>query len=324
MFDIYIIGAGQIGSRHLQALKSVNSPLSVKVIDPYPESLKIARERYESMPKGQFQHTIEYLTEIPKNKKSIDLAIIATCSDKRAGIIKKLLALSKVKNLVLEKILFNKKTDYDFIKKLLQKSKTKAWINCTVRMMPTYQKIEKYFKGKKISYIVTGSKFGLVTNAIHYLDHTAHLSGITKFGVNTTGLDPKPIPSKRKGFLEFNGTLTAHFGNGSNASLTCYPDGDAPVIVEIHSDSARYIGRESEGKAWLAIADNNWQWEELEAPIPFQSQLTGVLVEKILNTGKCDLVPYNESKKIHLQMLEPLLKFINKDLSKKYNYYPFT
>lgn len=322
--SIWIIGAGGIGSRHLQALKKINIPLKINVVDPSEQSLNIARERYDSMPKGLLDHLIEYVNKISMVKKEmIDIAIIATCSDVRAAAVKELLKYHDVEHLILEKILFNNKQDYSKIDKIINKKDIRTWVNCPMRMMPTYQKIEKYFRNKKISYMVTGSKFGLVTNAIHYLDHAAYLSGTTEFVADTAGLDPNPIPSKRKGFLEFNGIMTAHFTNGSDAYLTCHPDGNAPVIVEIHSDSARYIGRESEGKAWLARADNNWQWEELEAPIPFQSQLSTILVENILNTGKCELVQYDESKNIHLNMLEPLRSFLNKN-NDKYNNYPFT
>lgn len=322
--NIWIIGAGGIGSRHLQALKGVNLTLEINVIDPSAQSLDVAKERYDSMPAGRFNQRVDYFTKFPQKPKSIDLAIIATCSDVRAETIKHLVKLIGIKYLILEKLLFDNKKDYDSIEKLFNSNKIKSWVNCPMRMMPTYQKIEKYFRGKRISYIVTGGKFGLVTNAIHYLDHASFLSGTTKFQINTTGLDPKPIQSKRKGFLEFNGTLTANFKNGSNVNITCHSDGNAPVVVEIHTDNARYIGKESEGKAWLTRADNNWDWEELEAPIPFQSQLTNVLVEKILNTGKCDLVSYKESEKIHLQTLEPLHSFLNKNSKKKYISYPFT
>lgn len=324
MFEVYIIGAGQIGSRHLQALKAVGSLLSIKVVDPNPVSLKTARERYESVPKRQFQHKIEYLTQIPKNKKMVNLAIVATCSDIRAEVIKKLLALSKIKNLILEKILFNKRSDYEAIEKLFQKSKTKAWVNIPLRVMPAYIKTREYFKNQRISYIITGSKIGLITNAIHYFDHVAFITGSTGYELSTSGLDLRPIKAKRKGFLELNGTLTARFKNGSNVSLTCYPDGDTPIITEISSGSARYIGRESEGKAWLARADNNWQWQEIEAEIPRQSKITTDLAESILNKGTCNLVEYKESAKIHLNMLEPLLRFLNKNTTKKYNHYPFT
>lgn len=323
--NIWVIGAGGIGSRHLQALKKIRFPLRITVIDPSEQSLNIAKERYNSMPKGSLEHEIEYENKIPKIKKEkIDIAIIATRSDVRATTVKELLKYHDLKYLLLEKILFNNKRDYSEINKIIQKKRIRAWINCPMRMMPTYQKIEKYFKNKRISYLVTWSKFGLMTSAIHYLDHVSYLSDTTEFKVNTVSLDPKPAPSKRSGFLEFNGTLTAHFRNGSNVSLTCYSKGSIPIIVEINTDNARYIGRESEGKAWLAKADNNWQWEELEAPIPFQSQLTTTLIENILTKGKCNLASYEESKKIHLNMLEPLKIFLNKNLRKKYTNYPFT
>lgn len=323
--NIWVIGAGGIGSRHLQALKKVKTPLNITIVDPSEQSLDIARERYNSAPKGSLKHELKYASRIfDTQKEKIDIAIVATCSDVRATAIKELLKYHDVKYLILEKILFNNKQSYSEIDKIISKRGIKAWVNCPMRIMPAYQKIEKHFKNKIISYIVTGSQFGLVSNAVHYLDHASHLSGTTEFEISATGLNPKPIKSKRKGFFEFTGTLTAHFKNGSNVSLTCHPDGNSPVVVEINSNSTRYIGRESEGRAWIARADNNWQWEELEAPILFQSQLTTMLVEKILKTGKCDLVSYQESKKIHLNMLEPLNKFLNKNSKKKYKKYPFT
>ena len=42
MKTIAIIGAGQLGSRHLQALVAVDFPLTVQVVDPSNEALKIA------------------------------------------------------------------------------------------------------------------------------------------------------------------------------------------------------------------------------------------------------------------------------------------
>lgn len=324
-YNVWVIGAGEIGSRHLQALKGVKLPLNIAVIDPSDKSLNIAKERYNSMPRGTLSHKIKYTNKISKTKKEkVDIAIIATCSDIRAGVIKELLKCHDAKYLILEKILFNNKRGYSEIDKIINKRGVKTWVNCPMRMMPTYQKIEKYFKNKRISYLVTWSNFGLITSAIHYFDHASYLSGTTEFNLDTEGLDSKSIPNKRMGFLEFNGTLSGYFKNGSNICLTCYPDGNFPIIVEINTDNTKYIGRETEGKAWLARAENDWQWEELEAPIPFQSQLTTTLIENILGTGKCDLVSYEESKKIHLNMLEPLKVFLNKNSRKKYTNYPFT
>ncbi|OGN09632.1 MAG: hypothetical protein A3C61_01485 [Candidatus Yanofskybacteria bacterium RIFCSPHIGHO2_02_FULL_39_10] len=324
MKDILIIGAGQIGSRHLQALKKVNLALSVKVIDPNPESLKIAQERYITMPAGKFQHKIEYLTKIPKNGELIDLAIIATCSDIRAATIKELLKNTKIKYLILEKILFGNKQDYSTIEKIIKKDGIKAWVNLPIRMMPFYMQIDRELAGQRISYHVSGSKYGLVTNAIHYIDHMAGIIGNGDFKLTTSGLEKNIIPSKRRGFLELNGTINILFKNGSDGMFTCYPDGTAPIIIEIYGKNLRCICRESEGKAWISRENKQWKWEEVPVFIPPQSQLTTELVESISNTGKCGLVTYSESKEIHLKMLEPLRKFLNKNGKDKYNYYPFT
>ena len=44
MKRIFIIGAGQLGSRHLQALKSSSNSLNIFIVDPSLESLNIAKE----------------------------------------------------------------------------------------------------------------------------------------------------------------------------------------------------------------------------------------------------------------------------------------
>jgi ornithine cyclodeaminase/alanine dehydrogenase-like protein (mu-crystallin family) len=47
MRQLVIVGAGNIGSRHLQALKLVKTPLKIHVIDPSMNALKISKERYD-------------------------------------------------------------------------------------------------------------------------------------------------------------------------------------------------------------------------------------------------------------------------------------
>ena len=49
----------------------------------------------------------------------IDLCIIASTADKRFEIIRALLAISKVRNMLLEKVLFQNLSEYDIIDKLL-------------------------------------------------------------------------------------------------------------------------------------------------------------------------------------------------------------
>ncbi|OGN02451.1 MAG: hypothetical protein A2655_01850 [Candidatus Yanofskybacteria bacterium RIFCSPHIGHO2_01_FULL_43_42] len=321
---VIIIGAGNIGSRHLQALRAVKISLEIIVVDPAQNSLNLSKERYQTMPRGKHEHKISFFTEIPDNLKSVDLGIIATCSDTRAEITRKLLAKTKVRHLVLEKLLFNKKKDYKSIGLLLKKNKVKTWVNCPMRMMPLYKNIQPELKKTKIAYYATWAGFGLITSAIHYLDHMVFMTGSDDFTVNTDGIDSKPIPSKRKGFLELSGTLQILFKNGSVGNLACFINANLPILIQFHCEKLRCIARETEAKAWISRAGEDWKWKEIDAQIPFQSQLTTGLAEDILSRGECGLVGYEQSAKTHLQLLEPVFNFLNKNSSKKYDYYPFT
>lgn len=324
-FKICLIGAGQIGSRHLQALKKVKLPLEIMVIDPSEKSLTIAKQRYEEMPAGSKRQSVKFLQQIPENR-NIDLAIVATTSHIRAQVTKSILEKNRIRYLILEKLLFDKKSDYSAMEKVFAKLKVKTWVNCPLRIRPIYQKIKKDLTDKKISFRLIGSQFGLATNTIHCLDFVSYLVGSTDFTVNTDWLDPKLIPSKRQGFSELNGTISAHFKNGAQCELTNYPSGNTPRLVEVFNQDTRYmfLDQEADGQASVSTAKNGWQWKKIPFHTPLISETTTKVVENILKNGNCGLTPYSESMKVHLAFLEPLRQFLNKNSQKKYDYYPFT
>lgn len=321
--SIFIVGAGQLGSRHLQALKSVERPLAITVIDPSEASLKTARERYEGIP-GVQTHTVQYLTEVPRSFGTADIAIIPSNADARRTIVETLLGRGTVRAMVLEKLLFDRKDDYAAVRDLLDRHGVRSWVNCSMRTMPFYAGLRPLFQGRAFTYTVTGSQFGLITNAIHYLDHMAYLSGGLRFTLDTSLLHLPPIESKRKGFLELTGTLIARFENGCTGVLTCLPAGDLPVMIEIVSAETRLLSREWERKAWIARSGDKWAWQEMDAPIPYQSQMTAQVVADILGTGACSLVPYEDSMQLHLQLLEPLRVLLNAQRGAEQDRYPFT
>jgi hypothetical protein len=323
MKNIYIVGAGQLGSRHLQALKSVSIQLQITIVDPSDDSLKIAKERYDSLLEG-YKHNVTYLKQIPSSFSDADIVIIPSNSNVRKSIVETLLNNGVVKYMVLEKILFDKKEDYYLVNELFNKKNVKAWVNCSMRTMPFYYDLKGYFKGRKFVYNVTGSQYGLITNAIHYIDHMAYLSDNLDYEVDTSMLYFPPIQSKRKGFLELNGILSVKFSNGCKGIFTCFPDGNLPGMVEIISDNVRILSKEWEGKALISEEKESWRWKEIEAKIPFQSQMTAKIVTDIITNSSCDLVKYEDSMKLHLTLFESLKEFLNSKSSNKYDYYPFT
>lgn len=323
MPKIIVIGVGQLGSRHLQALKSVAIPLIIEVIDPSLEALQVAKERYDSLP-GENVHTLSFHQTVQRSDSIVDIVIVATTAAGRRAAIEMCLSNMQIKYFVLEKLLFDRYEDYQLINEKLLTTGVQAWVNCCMRMMPLYQQLRNDFLGQAITYHVTGSHYGLVTNAIHYLDHMVYLTGCSEFTLDTSCLYTKPIASKRAGYLELNGTLLAHFKNGSLGILTCYDQGDAPLQIEISNQNQRVISREWQQKAWIARCGDQWNWQEIDARIPYQSEMTATLVKQILTIGECDLVSYSESQKIHLQLLNPLRTFLQNQNYQTNVDYPFT
>lgn len=325
MKKVVIIGAGQLGSRHLQALKYVKSLLDIYIIDPVNESLNIARERYDSLELIDNNNVI-YMNSIEDVNidSKIDLVIIATSSNVRSFVTIELLKKFAVDTIIFEKILFQKKDDYFTIRNLLDKCKVNAYVNCPMRMMSFYKDIKPLFKGTKFKYLVSGGQFGLVTNIIHYLDHMSFLSNSYEYEANVEFLDKEIIKSKRDGFYELNGTFQVYFENGTEGSFYCASTGNAPIVVQAYNSKIHFISMESEGKVFIAKAESDWKWEEISFNIPFQSQLTTTLVEDLFDNNTCLLPTYEESMRIHLPYLDSLLDYINQNDKLQFDYYPFT
>ena len=122
MVKLAIIGSGQLGSRHLQALSLLDRPALIFVVDPNEDSLKIAEKRFLEISNADNKIVdIKYIKNIDNLPNSIDLAIISTNSDIRRTIIENLLINSRINYLILEKVLFQKIEDFSYVDTLLKK-----------------------------------------------------------------------------------------------------------------------------------------------------------------------------------------------------------
>ena len=137
MYNVTIIGVGQLGSRHLQGLKRSQLELDIWCVDSNVSSLDTAKKRYEEIPE-EINKEIHFVQSIESLPVSIDLVIVATSSKSRAFVIKCLLERCKVKYLVLEKFLFPRLEEYSEVQSLLDRNNIIAWVNCPRRMFDYY------------------------------------------------------------------------------------------------------------------------------------------------------------------------------------------
>ena len=302
MFTIAVIGAGQLGSRHLQGLAGVSFPCNLHIVDPSEKSINAAKERLCEVDGRNILSVFSH--QSPETLPAIvDLAVVATTSDVRMKAIEALCRSRVVRNIVLEKVLFQQFSEYSKAAKLIQKNSVKCWVNCPRRIYPIYLMVQKYFKDDPITYMeVQGGDWGLGCNGVHFLDLLAFMVPSGNFSFNCDGLDNEHRRSKRSGFVEFSGMLRGTYGLSQFNLISAYSS-TAKHLITMRSETKSVVISEVDGCLWKLHGDIS---EVVEFSLPYQSQLTGRVAESILLEGTCGLTPYEESAQIHLPFLKSL------------------
>ena len=299
MYNVAIIGAGQLGSRHLQGLKGAASPLAITVMDSSNDSLQISKERYEAIP-CVGEKTIKYVTAIQDLPSELDLVIVATGSKPRAAIVKSLLNHATVKYLVLEKVLFPVLGEYQEIATLLKEKQVRCWVNCPRRMYGMFKHIKEIIDLTKPLYMTNADEnWGLCCNAIHMIDLFMYLTEEKEYTIETRWLNDVIEDSKRGGYIEMTGTLKIKTPQGNELTLISENNFTGETSFIIENGENLYTISEGEG-FWL----HN---KKYEYSMPYQSQLTGLLADELLKTGGCSLTPYTDSASYHIPFIEAMM-----------------
>ena len=323
-YTVALIGAGQLGSRHLQAMAKSQLEISIEVVEPFEGSRITAEERYHEVPTNQNITQISFLESLDELSIELDIVIIATNSDIRSQIVKDLLSKKKVNYLVLEKVLFQTVNEYFEIADLLSSTQTQCWVNHPRRMFPFYREFKNNLQdAKNVVYTVQGGEWGLACNGLHLIDHLSYLTDTHNIRLDNTFLHNKIYETKRKNFIEVNGELKGTLDNNS-FSLSCQ-ENYSPMIITIISDMLTAFIDETNGYVRYAQKSNNWQWKIINTKIVyFQSELTNLIIEGLLGKASCDLPTYNEAMNLHIPFIKSILDKMEKVNGKKYTVCPIT
>ena len=317
MFQVAIIGAGQLGSRHLQGLKSASSPLSITVMDSSEDSLRVAEERYLLTPQIG-DKSIQYVKSLNDLPEQLDLVIIATGAKPRATIVKDLLSISSVRYMILEKVLFTQLSDYDEIEALLENRNVVCWVNCPRRMFGSYSLIkDKIDYSEPIKMEFVGRDWGLCCNSMHFIDAFMFLTQEEDFTVDTSKVENKVFDSKRPGYIEMKGTLHARTVKGNELYLSSIDSINQQSRVEIKNGLNYYSLDEMKG---ILLIDG----KEIKVDVPYQSQTTGILADSILRTGFCPLSMFDKSVKYHKVFINKMLEKYNEITKEDHIVLPIT
>jgi predicted dehydrogenase len=307
MNKIVLVGAGQIGSRHLQALANIKNLCSITVVDPNQDSLDRARNRLLEV--SNSSSNVFFTSEMPVGE-SFDLAIIATSADVRLAAFERLLQQNNLKNVIFEKVLFQSAGQIQQCTELLEKHAIQAWVNCPRRAYPSYKQLKSLIQEDPlVSMVVTGSNYGLACNGIHFVDLFVYLSG-PKAVVMKQELDHELFESKRRGCFEVFGSLNATTTD-SFLSVSCdNVTQHMSYKIELITQHKRYLIDELAQNMRVYNVDNELLSTTVFT-VPPQSQLSHLLASEIILKSQCDLTTYSESALLHGQYLTIFFEHFN-------------
>ena len=298
IYNIAIIGAGQLGSRHLQGIAKSSKKLRVYVIDPNENSLILAKKRYQEVCKSKM-NIVSYHQRINDLPNKIDIVIIATTSDIRRVVIESLLELVQVNYIILEKVVFQSVIDFKDIMEVISFNRIQAWVNCPRRTFKVYKKIKKKYQNQILNIRVEGNDWGLASNSIHMIDLMAFLTEQNNFKFDINNLSNQRYVSKRKGFQELKGEFKVQSSRGDTLQLfdmKVLPKNNLRIIIKSNEEETIV----DETNRLVIIKSKNYM---KNISIPYQSEITGSILDEIINTESSDLVTFNECMGYHVEML---------------------
>jgi predicted dehydrogenase len=306
MWDIAIVGAGGIGSRHAQGLARLDTACRVHIVDPSSESRSMTRDRWADIAGGT-EALIESESVEELAGMSLDLAIVATTARHRLNATETLLGSCHVDSLLLEKVLFQRDGAYDTMRDLLCENDTTAWVNCPRRLYDIYQAIASEIEDGPVDLDVTGTGWGLGCNGIHFVDLFTWFTGASEITWNRSGLNGEIAESDREGFVEFHGRLAGHDQVGNTISLRNFNRGGRTLSVRISTPADTWHVHEFvEHRVHEHLGRDGPRVDTEPVSIPYQSELTGTVAEDILTRNECPLPMYDLAASEHRPFLRAL------------------
>jgi len=322
--QIILIGAGQLGSRHLQGLlKLTDIELTIYVVDPSVESQTIAKQRAEEI---THSHATHYISDFNTLPNFFDIAIIATNANIREKITIELLTNFQIKYLILEKVLFQNLNAYSVIDSLIEKQNVLTWVNHPRRMFNSYIELkQKLKKASPKTYQITGGNWGLGCNGLHFIDLLLFLSDSTLQSIDAEWVDNEVLESKRQGFVEFTGTIKGRLNDESIFQITSIKGDPSAVTLTIFDTNERYVIQEGgTPKMYEMSKENIFKLIQKDFTIEYQSSLTTMVVNQLLKTGNCNLPTFKEAADPHKQFISILLNKYNTLTGNTINDLPIT
>ncbi|MCD4498929.1 Gfo/Idh/MocA family oxidoreductase [Chromobacterium vaccinii] len=299
MNQVAIIGAGQLGRRHLQGLVKSTELLTIHVVDPFEASRRAVEDFIASPDSGSLPAIHVHATPDALPAK-LDLVIVATTASQRLDVIEQLVRVAKIRHLVLEKFLFNDSEQYKRAASLIAEHGIAAWVNTPRRHFSVYRELREQTRDDQLlQFTVDGGDWGLCCNSVHFVDLVQFLAGETELRALEARFDADVMASKRDGYVELTGEIAGEVG-ATRFTVRSIRGSTKPITVTLHYGRQTVLIAEGAGQLWRFGQGGD---DASTFRLPYQSEMTGVIASQLLSGNGCDLTPYADSVAAHLPLL---------------------
>ena len=268
--NILIIGFGNIGYRHYQSL-SANNIFKTYVVD---------KKKYRSNKFAEKINQSIYFNNIIDLKiKEIEILIISTDVKSRIKNLRECIKKFSIKNVILEKIVFNNISEYRFALGLVKNKRiSNIFLNYPRETIKFYKNLKVEIQTPIKSIIVKGNRWNMGSNFMHFIYLFKYLTSANKIKILDVNTHKKIYKSKRLGYHEIKGSILLQ--NEKKQELLIMDRNNLNFQIEIITKDRRYIINESQNKIFFT---HNKKTKILKETILLkQSQLTSGICNDIL------------------------------------------
>jgi|TARA_B110000438_G_scaffold289928_1_gene325046 predicted dehydrogenase len=319
MRKIVLVGSGDIGSRHLQALCKSTEETAIEIIEQNEKAINRTKSRLDEVKFSKDKIKFKWKKTIQDCSNESDLVIVATLAEGRAKIIKELLEKNHTR-FIIEKMVCQSQSEYDMILENMNKYNARGWVNTRYRYFDFYKKIKSRLKLAPIHISVTSSFAGLSTGTIHYMDLFNWLTETDDIKLNGDMILPKILSSKRsEKLVEFSGLINGKSEYGS-ISITYLPEDKIPHVVSIEGQEGYVIIDEISNK----ILNASENFAHMQYQPDYISNITTKIVKDILNNNNCELPTIQDLYNSHMGLFQIFNNHLEKSGNEKRALCPIT
>lgn len=321
---VLLIGCGQLGSRHLQALACLDEISQIDVMDINPASFVLGKERLKGLQGVNNKICIQWHASLDDIRFGVDLCVVATSAHGRVDQVKALIERG-CKRFILEKIVAQSMKEYDELLRLCDKADVKAWVNMPTRSFQVHKYIKSRLSSREpITFMEVGGNWGLACNGIHYIDLFVYYDKSSILEPEAFLIDPLLHSSKRgEEYKDLSGVMCGRSDKGSRVVISYAKDHKSADLVTIFSTKARFIVDIFNSWAQEEAGDGQWRRIDIQENT-YVSYTTKIFAQDILMKDDCELPSLKEARISHSFLLDNLQAHFNRLMGQHLKYCPTT